>query len=483
MKNLHAALLCALAFAASLTASLAENDIAFAIPEEGFVTLGVFDNNGHLVRTLHVLKPEENFRKGLNGLITEWDGRDDTGKRLPSGHYHIRGYLVPTIPVEGVAYHFNDWLAEPNAPSVSWIDDFAVLDDNSLMVTGKSPAGTLVCTRHDQERGFVWSTPLEGQSSALIAILQQTVLVKTSTAWHFLALSDGTPSDLPSPTISAAAVDAFATLGNEILIAHGDRLERFPSESPAQSIPRNFTSLTASGNMIVGASVEGVFISSDASRFEKLPLPVLVSSLSTVGDSTFWFTGTAMDPDTTPLVAQADTTGAVLRMLSIDRGFPTKVRALPDDSGFFVLEQSGDSQSMRLIRKGDGNAWEILWERTIQMAPAFGISDGSVVPNIPSGNERKTLRVRLTKNPLTGEHGDISLSASHGPKGTFLVTEDGLPLVLVSERGDITRAVIDRGSVADSLRLLQGNGAGAEEFLIQGLGGIIPLNVGGIDLP
>lgn len=486
MKSPLAALLGALALAASISVAHSSNDIAFAVPEDGLITLGVFDKTGRLVRTLHALEPEENFRKGLNGLITAWDGSDDTGKRLPAGHYHIRGYLVPELPVEGVAYHFNDWLAETNAPPITWIDDVAVLPGEDLLLACQTAQGTLVCARHDATEGFVWSTMLVGQPPARMANLDRSVLLKTASTWKSLTLADGSASGDALPAINPASVAAFTAFGDSVLLTIDDRLELFPAATTSlPKPPAAFSSLATLGSTLVGATEQGCFISTDANLFQKIPLPVRITSLSPGEESTFWLTGTAMDPDETPLVAQADTSGDILRLLSNEAGSPPPVlvRALPDDTGFVVLAQSTTTQTMRLIRKSEESGWTTEWERVIQKTPAFGFFYGTVVPDASSATQTKSLRIRLTENPLTGEHGEINVRASRGTAGTFLSSEDGLPLVRVSERGDITRIAIDRGSKSDSVRVLQGNGAGAEEFLVQDLGKMIPLNVGGIDLP
>ena len=74
-------------FAILLAASVARADIEFAVPDDGRITLGVFDGAGRLVRTLHKLSRQEDFGIGLNGLVTNWDGKNDAGQPLPAGHY------------------------------------------------------------------------------------------------------------------------------------------------------------------------------------------------------------------------------------------------------------------------------------------------------------------------------------------------------------------------------------------------------------
>ncbi len=85
-------------------------------PMEGTLSLGIYDKNGKLVRALHREATDKEFTKGLNGLITQWDGRDDAGKPAPNGTYVARGWLVGDLNVEGVAFHGNDWIKDDDSP-------------------------------------------------------------------------------------------------------------------------------------------------------------------------------------------------------------------------------------------------------------------------------------------------------------------------------------------------------------------------------
>jgi len=81
-------------------------------PMEGTLSLGIFTKDGKLIRTLHAEAPDKDFTKGLNGLITRWDGRDNAGQVAADGTYFARGWLVGDLKVEGVAFHGNDWIKD-----------------------------------------------------------------------------------------------------------------------------------------------------------------------------------------------------------------------------------------------------------------------------------------------------------------------------------------------------------------------------------
>ena len=78
----------------------------------GTISLGIFNNAGKLIRTLHRDAALEEFKQAENGLITRWDGRDDAGQPAPLGKYGVRGWMSGNLGVEGVAFHGNDWIKD-----------------------------------------------------------------------------------------------------------------------------------------------------------------------------------------------------------------------------------------------------------------------------------------------------------------------------------------------------------------------------------
>ena len=72
----------------------APQHFAVAIPAlEGPVTMGIFSEDGTLVRLLYRDAPVETIPSGLNGLIMTWDGKDDQGLDVPAGTYRARGLV------------------------------------------------------------------------------------------------------------------------------------------------------------------------------------------------------------------------------------------------------------------------------------------------------------------------------------------------------------------------------------------------------
>ena len=91
-------------------------------PLEGTISLGVYDKNGKLVRTLRAEAQASDFTVALNGFVLQWDGKDDAGKTVPQGKYRFAGYAVGDLAVSGEAYHGNDWVSGEDVPHLQSFD-------------------------------------------------------------------------------------------------------------------------------------------------------------------------------------------------------------------------------------------------------------------------------------------------------------------------------------------------------------------------
>jgi len=76
---------------------------AIALPEmEGPLTLGIFSQEGELVRLLYKDAPVDSVPAGLNGLLISWDGKDDSGVAVPPGIYHGRGLVHGSLNISAL---------------------------------------------------------------------------------------------------------------------------------------------------------------------------------------------------------------------------------------------------------------------------------------------------------------------------------------------------------------------------------------------
>jgi hypothetical protein len=69
-------------------------------PLEGTISLGIYDKTGKLVRVLQQQAQLNEFAFGADGLVTQWDGKNDDEQDMPSGKYHARGYLIGFLKLE-----------------------------------------------------------------------------------------------------------------------------------------------------------------------------------------------------------------------------------------------------------------------------------------------------------------------------------------------------------------------------------------------
>jgi hypothetical protein len=129
----------------------AQVDITFLPPPlAGTISLGIYNKSGNLVRTLFKEASDKDFVVGLNGFITQWDGKDDTGQVAPPGKYLARGFSVGEIEVEGVAFQLNDWLVEDTSPRIREIIGIHLSPEGDLLLRCKL-AG-------DKSANFIWTS-------------------------------------------------------------------------------------------------------------------------------------------------------------------------------------------------------------------------------------------------------------------------------------------------------------------------------------
>jgi hypothetical protein len=134
-------------------------------PLEGTLSAGIYTVDGRLIRTLAREATERNFTVGLNGFITQWDGKDDAGKAVAAGKYFVRGYAVGATEVQGVAFHGNDWLSEDDSvPRVSDILAIAV-DGPELLRAGRG-LGAKDCIIHlSRQSGEMTFDPFDHETT------------------------------------------------------------------------------------------------------------------------------------------------------------------------------------------------------------------------------------------------------------------------------------------------------------------------------
>lgn len=449
--------------------------MAFAVPDDGLVTLGVFDPHGKLVRRLHELTPQSAFRPGLNGLITEWDGKNDAGVEVPVGTYHVRGYLVGDVTVEGRDYHFNDWVSAEEEPVPARIVDFLLLEGGDVVLSASAVGGRAFVSRYRPDEGMLWHRPME--SAPRLAVSEAGLFALTGGVITPLDPATGEPAGSPVPV----AASAIAASGPEILLLDGAQAVSFrwpdPAAATRRAVPQGTQGLDAAGPLVAAASTEGLFLSRAGGEFRHLADLAPISSVSLGHNATVWFA-------TASAVGQFSEGGELLRQLtpSAEDLKPALVRAARSTEAFAVLDEGGGAQRLRSLFLDEAGQWVIEWERTIRTFEDFAFRDGTVVAGPPDGKDPAELAFRLDPNPLTGERPILALHAVSGPNGPRIETPDGLALVEIATRAPTSRRLrLARGEAPDALRVAFDGGGVVEEFEISGLRHVTPLDVGSIE--
>jgi hypothetical protein len=500
-----------------------EQRFAFALPEaEGRISLGVFDSTGKLRRTLYVNAAETDFTAGLNGLIATWDGKDDLGQPLPAGRYHVRGYLVPdTLKAEGVAYHFNDWVDEEKAPRITRIDDFRQQAGGFVLLAQTLDHEHPAVFRYERLRGFLWAsypgspaapeatTELPADSGAgysptsasrgeslfspakshMLAATDQYAAVLLGRSLHLLNMGDGTivttkVERFPHALSVEASHDA-------LFVSSAGGLARvpLPDLEPAAQVetPLAFDALAAVGDRILGASSATweVWEATDAS-WNKLPLAIAASSLSFGYGGTLWMTGTN-EKNGKPFTGQFDKQGEFLRSYR-DEFLPLRVCASTIVEEIAVLERGEAAQRLRVLSLNEKSTptsgeWIVDFEKIIQDCRRFGIVDGKLVPDAGDARQADQVEVALAMGGLTTSPNKLSIRVTAERTGLWLETQSGLRLAFLASQSNVRRVVVLFGPKREFLTVYAGDGAVVAEYVVRGLGKMVEIDAGEVELP
>jgi hypothetical protein len=159
--------------AALATTAFAEEGVRITFlppPLDGTLSAGIYTIDGKLTRVLANEVHDDAFVVGLNGLITNWDGKDDSGAPATAGKYFVRGYAVGEVHIEGVAFRANDWLEEDAVPRLRDLKSVG-LDGGDLLVSATTAAGKTGELRLKIETGERSFAP---QENAALAVTEST---------------------------------------------------------------------------------------------------------------------------------------------------------------------------------------------------------------------------------------------------------------------------------------------------------------------
>ena len=376
-------------------------------PMEGALSLGIYDKKGKLVRVLAREATKKDFFVGLNGFITNWDGKDDAGKLVPAGTYSARGFAVGELDVEGVAYHCNDWMIADDSPRLRRVLALELRKSGRLALWAESADDKRQLVRADQAGEFAGEIPLDPQIAAL-------------------AVGDGDAAEQagepPPRTVIADGKVAIVEKGGTRPLA----------------LPELAKPLDAS----LGREDRVWVIDQTAERTE-------VKEFSRGGEFHRRLAIDSAEP--APVGVFASRTSDLLFLIEEKPGLQ-RVRGL-------ALEAAAPKDG------APTSTWKTVLSKSIIASGTFAAVADKLGRPQPFKPEDK-IRVRLVPNPLFQDamH-DLDVQIGLDATGAVLRTPDGLPLRTLTETPALKWAVMARegGKV---VTIFQSDGAVVEEFKV-----------------
>jgi len=398
--------------------------LRFALPPlEGTISLGIYDHDGKLVRTLHREDAISEFTPGHDALETVWDGNDDEGNPLPDGKYSGRGYVVGALKVEGVDYFFNDWVTDENSPHIRRVENFTWDSGGQLILL----------------------VTLAGDKNEIIRC------------------NSSTGALLNDPGIQSKTVDFSEFVSPERLgvRVEKDRLSFLTSQDwqvvawPNLSKPRE-AALGKDGSVWVIDQVGPDFSQTELQEF------------SAKGE---FLRSMAFAPgEPQPRIVRAATMSDQIYLLEQNTALQ-RLRGL-------TLVATTKDETQRPV-----SDWKIDFEKKIVAHQNFVLENGKpIAAASASSSSPEKIGQQLRPDPLQKEKpGKVELAVGVDPDGSFLKTADGLPLRTISDTPNLTRTLLVRTNKT-TLDVFQDDGAVVEQYRISNLEQMIAFDCGDFEL-
>ena len=390
-------------------------------PIEGALSLGIYDKKGKLVRVLAREATKKDFFVGLNGFITNWDGKDDAGKPAPAGTYSARGFAVGELDVEGIAYHGNDWMIADDSPRLRRVLAIALRQSGRLALWAEGADGRRQLVRADQAGEFAGEIPLDPQIAAL-------------------AVGDD-------------AVEKTAENPPRAVIVEGKVAIVEKGETRPLALPDLVKPLDAS----LGRDDRVWVIDQTPERTE-------VKEFSRGGE---FHRRLAIDPaEPAPVRVFASRTSDLIFLIE-EKPALQRVRGLALEA---AAPKDGEAEAAV-------STWKTVLSKSITASDTFAAVADKLARPQPFKPEDK-IRIRLVPNPLFQDamH-DLDVQIGLDAKGAFLRTPDGLPLRTLTETPALKWAVMGRegGKV---VTIFQSDGAVVEEFKVRRIANTMAFDAG-----
>jgi hypothetical protein len=449
-------------------------------PVEGVISLGVYDSKAKLVRILKRAAPISSFKSGLNGLFVDWDGNDAHGKPVPSGKFFARGVLIGDVKVEGVAFHFNDWIHDADDPRIQKIISVALLSELRPAVLVGAPHPGLITFENNGSQSKLATLSFSPQT---IKATGSNILAFDSTRLAFIDPTSGTQvSQQNLPDVRDA--DAF---GNRTVVLTGSRIIYHADEGsldlkpPADNL---FRCAVLTSSIVVATKESNVwkldgreFVAVDAGETGEL------LDMSAGTSDSVWLlvkTGTAT------LLKQIGPSGQILREIALppDLQAVTRLGASRNQDALLLISDSDTTQRVIGVRFQVANqgksVWEKWFDRSLTTFRFFDLREGKVVP-AEAKIDSPPVFVKPANNPMENtRQANFQLTIYTDDTGAWVASVDGLPLIQVCETKDIKQARwISDG--ANGMRVYVSDGTVVEEYHLTSLENLFRFDAGSFD--
>lgn len=464
-------------------------------PMEGTISLGIYDGEGNLVRVLHNEADPSEFTVGLDGLITRWDGKTDTGAAAPDGTYAARGIVAGELGIEGQAYHFNDWITDDSSPRIRRIRNIQTLPNGWLLMLVERADGGAALVRCDRQGTVVWNQRLpEGFVGSALAANERDQFVAIGNRIVRMDLISGKATSWETD----GEVTALAAGDEVVAVASGTktRVYQIGSEGILVALDADhpIEALAIRGEALVSVQEGKIYLSVDG-RWELLEQPSLTRAkgISLTPERKIW---TIDVGDEGVEVKEFSLEGEFERRLKTepDSPAPVRVSVSEDEREIYLLEENAQRQRVRRLvlvgsePAGEGeeaetsSIWQVAFSRDIVDAS----DPARLVLETADGVKFKgkdSVKVRLRPNPLLKDAiEEIELSIKIDEDGSRLAMSDGLPVKHVTETPDLEWALIGSGADEGEVVFFQSDGAVVEEFVGRRVSNMMRFDAGEFEL-
>jgi len=224
---------------------------------------------------------------------------------------------------------------------------------------------------------------------------------------------------------------------------------------------------------------------------EKIVDPVLIVPGR---DNTRWVIDRVAKGELATELKQISAAGDVLRRLGAEADEPplVAVTASMKDDKIFLLAENDALQRVRglslVAKKAEGagssvSDWKVDFEKKIVPHKEFALVAGKPVATAPAeAATHEKLKIKLQRNPLLGDQrGAVEVAIGLDEDGSFLATNDGLPLCTISETPNLVRGLLAAHG-ATGIDIFQDDGAIVEQFRVSGVDAMMSFDCGELEL-